>query len=523
MALLAGSAVARADVTAVSGRAYGYFSNISLFGGPFSSRGPAPSVTLPPGGSAAPITATAPSASAQYGPATIFSSDRLEVSTQGSIGPSGSVTSSASINNVGKSGNEVFTATNVAGTCSASESGVTGSTTITNGRLQTSDGNPDVEGDETIVVIPTNPAPNTTYEGRINSVGDSFRYVFNEQIVNSDGSLTVNAAHQYFLGPTAVGELIIGQSVCGVTASPSASPSPTPTATPTPTPSPSPTPTATPTPTPTPTPTATPAPTPTPAQALNISTRLRVEVGDNVMIGGFIITGNEAKKVIIRALGPSLQEAGVADAVADPVLELRGSDGELILRNDNWRDTQQSDIEASTVPPPNDLESAIVAMLNPAAYTAVVTGKNETTGVGLIEVYDLLQSADSELANISTRGLVLTESNVMIGGFILGSGTGATKVVVRALGPSLGAAGIDNPLADPTLDLRDGNGERLLFNDNWTDDGAQAAELMALNLAPESQAEAAMTARVPPGTYTAIVAGKDGGIGVGLVELYNVK
>lgn len=241
------------------------------------------------------------------------------------------------------------------------------------------------------------------------------------------------------------------------------------------------------------------------------------------MIGGFIITGNEAKKVIIRALGPSLQEAGVADAVADPVLELRGSDGELILRNDNWRDTQQSDIEASTVPPPNDLESAIVAMLNPAAYTAVVTGKNETTGVGLIEVYDLLQSADSELANISTRGLVLTESNVMIGGFILGSGTGATKVVVRALGPSLGAAGIDNPLADPTLDLRDGNGERLLFNDNWTDDGAQAAELMALNLAPESQAEAAMTARVPPGTYTAIVAGKDGGIGVGLVELYNVK
>ena len=219
VAVFAGSAVVKADVTAVSGSAYGYFSLVSLFGGPPSPRGPAPTVTLAADASNSPTTASSASGLAQYGPAIIFSSDQLDVSTQGTLGPSGSVTSSANIKNVNKSGNEVFTATNVAGTCSASaSSGVTGSTTITNGTLQTSDGNPDVEGDETIVTIPTNPAPNTTYNGTINSVGDSFRYVFNEQKLNPDGSLTVNAAHLYLLGPTAVGDLFIGQSVCGVTA-----------------------------------------------------------------------------------------------------------------------------------------------------------------------------------------------------------------------------------------------------------------------------------------------------------------
>lgn len=215
IASLAGSTGVKADASAVSGSAYGYFSRVNLFGSPTADRGPTPTVTLPAGGSATPITATAPSGSAQHGPALLFTSDRLDVSTQGTPGASWSVTSSVNIQNVGKSGQEVFIASNVASTCSVSGSVVSRSTMITNGTLQTSDGNPDVEGDETIVAIPAKPAPNTIYEGEINSVGDRFRYVFNEQIGNPDGSLTVNAGHQYLLGPTAVGDVIIGQSRVG--------------------------------------------------------------------------------------------------------------------------------------------------------------------------------------------------------------------------------------------------------------------------------------------------------------------
>ena len=217
------SSPSNADVTEVRGGAYGVFASVSLFGGPPGVRGPMPTVTLPPGGSATPITASAASLLVQFGPAILFSSGPATVSTQGTTGPAGSVTSSADIQTVNTSGQEVFTASRVQSSCTASEAGVSGTTTITGGTLQTSEGNPDVEGDETVVTVPTNPAPNTTFTGTIETVGDSFRYVFNEQIVNPDGSITVNAAHLYLLGPTAVGDVIIGQSTCGVTAVPSSS------------------------------------------------------------------------------------------------------------------------------------------------------------------------------------------------------------------------------------------------------------------------------------------------------------
>jgi Bacterial Ig-like domain len=214
-----GQGSANAEVTGVKGNAYGYFASVSLFGGPPNTRGPTPTVTLPSSGSATPITATAPTGLVQIGPAILFSSGQLDVSTRGTTGSTGLVTSSTNIQSVNTSGNEVFTADNVASRCTATEADISsGSTTITNGTLQTSEGNPDVEGDETVVQVPTNPAPNTTFNGQIEGVGDSFRYVFNEQIRNPDGSITVNAAHQIFLGPTAVGDLIIGRSVCGVTA-----------------------------------------------------------------------------------------------------------------------------------------------------------------------------------------------------------------------------------------------------------------------------------------------------------------
>ena len=182
--------------------------------------------------------------------------------------------------------------------------------------------------------------------------------------------------------------------------------------------------------------------------------------------------------------------------------------------------TQQTEIEATGIPPQNDLESAIVATLDPGAYTAIVSGKNATSGVGLVEGYDLDQPADAQLANISTRGFVETGSNVMIGGFILGNGTGTTNVLIRALGPSLTGQGVAGALADPTLELHDGNGAIVMSNDNWKE--SQQSDVEATGAPPTNDLESAMVVTIPTGAYTAIVAGKNGGTGVGLVELYRL-
>ncbi len=245
----------------------------------------------------------------------------------------------------------------------------------------------------------------------------------------------------------------------------------------------------------------------TPSQPLNISTRMEVLTDDQVLIGGFIITGNDPKEVVLRAIGPSLAGFGIANPLADPVLELHGADGSLITTNDNWKDTQQSEIEATGFQPQNDLESAIVRTLDPGNYTAVMSGKGGGTGVGLVEGYDLDQAADSQLANISSRGFVETGSNVMIGGFILGGVGGNASVVVRALGPSLANAvpPVAGALADPTLELHDGNGALIRSNDNWKE--TQQTEIEATDLAPTNDLESAIFQTLAPGAYTAIVRG----------------
>jgi hypothetical protein len=256
---------------------------------------------------------------------------------------------------------------------------------------------------------------------------------------------------------------------------------------------------------------------------LNISTRLHVEAGENVAIGGFMITGNSPKKVAIRGMGPSLQAAGFSGSVlADPTLQLRGSDNSLIASNDDWRDNPvwAAELEAMGLAPALDFESAIVATLPPGAYTAIMSGKNNSAGMGLVEVYDLDQAGDARLANISTRGLVRTGDGVVIGGFILGGDTGQASVLLRAIGPSLTAAGIENALADPTLELRDSNGLLLQYNDNWRD--SQQAAIEATGLPPQNNLEAAILATLLPGSYTAIAAGKDGSMGVSLIEVYNL-
>jgi hypothetical protein len=241
------------------------------------------------------------------------------------------------------------------------------------------------------------------------------------------------------------------------------------------------------------------------------------------MIAGFIITGEIPKSVVLRGLGPSLSHFGITDLLLDPVLELRGESGNLIFRNDNWKDSQRTQLEATGLQPTDDRESAIITTLPPAAYTVILTGKNGTTGIGAVEVYDNSQMVDSHLANISTRGFVQTQDKVMIGGFTLGVSDNPAQIAVRGLGPSLAQSGLSNVLADPTLELRDANGALLIANDDWQSDSVSAAELTANGLACPDPKESGIFTRLPAGQFTAILAGKNGGIGIGLVEIYNIR
>ena len=263
---------------------------------------------------------------------------------------------------------------------------------------------------------------------------------------------------------------------------------------------------------------------------LNIATRMRVLTGNNVLIGGFIITGIEPKKVLILGIGPSLSGVGVT--LSDPTLELHQGNTTLVT-NDNWKindqtgQSQEADIRATTIPPTNDLESAILTTLSPGAYTAILAGKNGGAGVGVVEVYDLGQAANSTLANISTRGFVDTGDNVMIGGFIVGNnGRASATVLVRGIGPSLSNFGVTGALGDPTLELHDGSGTTIATNDNWKvrpDSTSQQAEIEATTIPPANVLESAILSTLAPGNYTAIMRGKNNTTGVGLIEVYNLQ
>ena len=280
---------------------------------------------------------------------------------------------------------------------------------------------------------------------------------------------------------------------------------------------------------------------PTPlARLTNISTRAFVETEDNVVIGGFIVQGSGAKRVIIRALGPELTQYGVTEPLRNPTLELYNGNGDLIASNNNWVTTiiggvithnQIRDIMNSGYAPTNALESAIVADLPPGNYTAIMRGVNQTIGVGLIEVYELNAPGtipSSFLRNISSRSVVEEGENVMIGGFIV-QGTGPKRVIVRAIGPELSQYGVQDVLPDPTLELHNGRGALIASNDNWqttviggiiTQD--QVAEIQASGHAPSDPSESAIIADLPPGRYTATVRDKNIIIGIALVEVYDL-
>jgi hypothetical protein len=266
-------------------------------------------------------------------------------------------------------------------------------------------------------------------------------------------------------------------------------------------------------------------PTLSPAKLLNISTRALVGTGADVLIGGFIITGNAPKNVVIRGIGPSLTGFGIPNALADPTLELRNCRGVLIYSNNDWQDDpgQAAELIADGLAPTNNLESGIAVTLAPCdCYTAILAGRNGGTGVGLVEIYDINPAADSQLANISTRGSVQTASNVMIGGFILGGNSYSTRVAVRGLGPSLIPLGIPNALADPTLELHGPFPFFTLANDDWQVAPEWSSDLNSLLLGLPHPLESGIVTLLSPGAFTAILAGKSGGTGIGLVEIYNV-
>ncbi|HKP02885.1 MAG TPA: hypothetical protein VJU77_05915 [Chthoniobacterales bacterium] len=256
-----------------------------------------------------------------------------------------------------------------------------------------------------------------------------------------------------------------------------------------------------------------------PAKLANISTRVRVLPGDNALIGGFIVTGTEPRKVIIRGLGPSLAPA-VAGVLADPTLELYQGNA-VLTQNDNWQDTQAAEIAATTLQPARNLESAIIRTLDPGSYTAVLRGGGDASGIGLVEVYDLGVGAGSRLANISTRGFVGTGDQVMIGGVIVtGDAAASARVLIRAIGPALTNFGVTGALSDPVLELHDDNGALMASNDNWR--SSHEAEVVATNLAPSRDVESAIVETLAPGNYTAIVGGAAGTTGVGLIEVYHL-
>ena len=250
----------------------------------------------------------------------------------------------------------------------------------------------------------------------------------------------------------------------------------------------------------------------------NISTRVAVQTGENVGVAGFIITGSVSKRLLVRGIGPSMTTVGSA-ALADPTIELYDSAGQLVLANDNWRDMQEQAIRDTTIPPSHDLEAAILTPLEPGAYTAIVRGKNSTSGVGLVELYDLDSTPGAKLANISTRGTVGSGGAAMIGGLIL-SGSEPARVLFRAIGPPLTAAGIRDALRDPLLELFDRDGAKIAENNDWK--SAQQGEIESTAAAPTDDAEAAIVVELAPGTYTAVLTGSNGTTGVALFEAYHL-
>lgn len=261
----------------------------------------------------------------------------------------------------------------------------------------------------------------------------------------------------------------------------------------------------------------------TDARLINVSTRGRVETGANIMIGGFVVGGTVPKKVLLRALGPSLSQAGVSNVLANPILYLF-SGGNLRLSNAGWQTVSAANtlaIQQTGFPPSDPRESAILTTLQPGAYTAQILGANGSSGAALVEVYDVDSSSAADLINISTRAKVQLGSDVTIAGFVVRGGS--KTVLIRGIGPSLTALGVPGALQDPNLQLFGTATAPIATNDNWQDGGiANTTNIRATGFAPSDPLESAILITLPEGNYTCILTGVGATIGVGLIEIYEI-
>lgn len=259
---------------------------------------------------------------------------------------------------------------------------------------------------------------------------------------------------------------------------------------------------------------------PSAGNLVNVSTRLRVSGGENVLIAGLIIQGSEPKRLIVRGIGPDLSQQGVADPLQNPTIELVNGEGVRIGFNDNWRSSQEAEIIATGIAPKDNRDAAFLDTVPTGLYTAIVRSADETTGVALVEAYDLAPGGNSHFVNISTRGFVSSDPNVMIGGFIVPNGP-AVKLVVRGIGPSLSSNGVTGALQDPTLELRNSAGALVYSNDNWRT--TQPSELSSIGIAPLGEKDSALLVKLQPGDYTAILRGKNNTSGIGLIEVFRLQ
>ncbi len=255
---------------------------------------------------------------------------------------------------------------------------------------------------------------------------------------------------------------------------------------------------------------------------LNISARARVGTGDNVLIAGFTIVGGDSKKVVVRAIGPSLEKAGVTEPLRDTFLELHDSSGAIVATNDDWKENQREEIEQAALAPTDDREAALIRTLTPGAYSAIVRGTNDATGVAVVEVYDTDVTSSSVLANLSARAFTSATSPIIGGVIVSGEGVPMNRVVVRAIGPTLRASEIERPLEDPMIELRDADGALVQANDDWQESDRRDI-LEDRGLAPKDEREAAVIGALGPGAYTAIVRGSDDTAGAALVEFYQLR
>jgi len=257
-------------------------------------------------------------------------------------------------------------------------------------------------------------------------------------------------------------------------------------------------------------------------RALNVSTRGLVTSRDDTLIGGLIITGTESKLVALRVLGPSLSGSGIVGAVGNPSLTVYDSTGQVVATNDDWAtDPASAGLIAVGLAPSDPLEAATQQSLAPGAYTVIARSQDGTSGVGLVEAYDVSPTSNSKLGNLSTRGFVGLGEDALIGGFIVGD-VANSPLIVRAMGPSLAGLGTSDALDDPSLTIYDGNGTAIAANDDW-EDGAHKLEVQNNGLAPVDASESALSLFLPPGEYSAIVDSANSGTGVGLVEVYALE